>query len=195
MFKILFIILLFSIIILAKSNQNTLDTSCNLSKEMNEIIKILEEDNYNVKNIYEKDSLEFCYEEILENSSQKIDFNSKRDSIESNSIENMFKRETYKIGSSNFNCFEVKSNKSIENLNVMFPRFKVYQLCFENEKQATDYENLLNRIIYEFDLCNDKRYDYLVRNKSEIIYVLCEVNMFQSYAFKYKDILNIIINN
>ena len=74
-----------------------------------------------------------------------------------------------------------------------YPSFQVAEIYFKNEKIASKYHTDISKIITNFDLFNDKNYDYIVQNNNKLIYVSCGASIFSTYAFGYKKKIKQII--
>ncbi len=137
------------------------------SVELNKLINILKKDQYEIQDIA-IDSLMFKSKEM-----DWISFKNK-----------------------DFKSYRMKRSFEIPNLDDKFyPGFEIYEVCFENEQTAKDYELQLNNIIRSSDFYNEKQYDYIVRNGNRLIYILARAKMFEEYALLYKSKLEEMINN
>ena len=134
------------------------------SSVLNDFIKLLEADNYNIDTIIGiPDTLRFMkWDNRFE---IKIDFTGEQ-----------------------FTTFFAKRKHPLKNMtDSWYPNFRVFEICFDDDQTALEYEKKINEIIWSSDLFNDKNYDYVVRNSDRLIYVTCGAKIFEEYAFKYKE--------
>ncbi|MFA7445090.1 MAG: hypothetical protein WCY89_04025 [Flavobacteriaceae bacterium] len=148
--------------------------SCkNFSDKASKFIKLLENDNYAVDFIQNQDSLVF-------KKPNDNDFD-----IEEKVV---FYKDSFK-------SFRVKRKHPVDGSENTYPRFEVYEICFDNSEDVVGITKTIDEIINNDDIFNEKDYDFVLTNNNRIIYVSCNVNMFMEYVFSYKPKLEEIIQS
>ena len=152
--------------------EETNSEECDFSNEFNDIIRLLKQDDYNIDTTLTKDTLKFQIRDRLE-------------IIRS-----------YEFDPKDFKFIFAKRKTRLKEMeDNWYPNFRVYEICFDNEQEAIDYESKLTEVLSSPDIFNEKNYDYLIRNHDRIIYVTCDAKIFQQYAFQYRDTIEKIIKN
>lgn len=145
---------------------------CDFSIEFQDIIKLLKQDDYYIDTTLAEDTLKFQIRYRLE----------------------IVK--SYEFLPKDFKFVFAKRKTRLKGMeDNLYPSFRVYEICFDNEQQAIDYEDKLTEVLSSPDILNDKNYDYQIRNHDRIIYVTCGAKIFEQYAFQYRDTIEKIIKN
>jgi hypothetical protein len=151
---------------------NSVNKECNLSKEFEELIAVLELDGYEVDSTAFVDTLRFQILDGLQVMKSRI------------------------FLTDDFNSVIAKRKTPLERMEEnWFPNFQVFEICFGTEQLAIQGEQELSSFLESNDIYNSKNYDYLTRNKDRIIYVSCKAKIFEDYALKYKSRIEKIIKN
>lgn len=149
---------------------------CNqFSKQMTDLKKLLEKDNYKVEINDQRNGLWFRSEK--ENDEFEIDKSISY--AESQCLAFYVKRKT-----------KLKGKKD-----NWYPSFSVTEICFEDEISASKNYQEISNIINNGDFFNDKNYDYILINGHRLIYVSCGAKIFEEYAFSYKGKIEDLIKN
>ena len=77
-----------------------------------------------------------------------------------------------------------------------YPRFDLVEFEFENETVAQNTLLSIDSIIsckHGNDIVNEKKYDYILRTNSRLIYIYCNSMYFSQYAFQYKKVIEKLI--
>lgn len=129
------------------------------------------------------------------------------------SLINTLKKENYKIGLINTDnqlIFETEKKSSqikFENLkgfnakcktelkDGMHVRFSVYEICLNDSNEAKTYEAKINTIINGNDLTNEKKYDFIIRNKNKLIYITTDARLFYESVVEQRNKIVKIIQN
>jgi len=145
---------------------------CEYSSEFQDIIQLLKQDDYNIDTSLAEDTLKFQIRDKLE----------------------IIK--SYEFLPKDFKFVFAKRKTRLKGMeDNWYPNFRVYEICFDNEQEAIEYESKLTEVLSSPDIYNDKNYDYLIRNHNRIIYVTCGAKIFEQYAFQYRDMIEKIIKN
>ncbi|MFD0862834.1 hypothetical protein ACFQ1M_11530 [Sungkyunkwania multivorans] len=145
---------------------------CDFSNEFKDIIRLLKQDDYNIDTTLTEDTLKFQIRDRLEIV------------------------QSYEFYPKDFKFIFAKRKTRLKEMeDNWYPNFRVYEICFDNEQEAIDYESKLTEVLSSPDIFNDKNYDYLIRNHDRIIYVTCGAKIFEQYAFQYRDTIEKIIKN
>ncbi|WP_452597765.1 hypothetical protein [Pontimicrobium sp. MEBiC01747] len=76
-----------------------------------------------------------------------------------------------------------------------YPSFSITEICCKDELSASNYQKQISKIINSNDSFNEKDYDYILQNKTKLIYVNCNARIFKPFAFSYKKQIKEIIEN
>lgn len=152
---------------------SALSVSCeNPSKVLLTFLSVLGKDQYEISPYLRSDSLRFISNAV----NDKVD-------IISFSAQDIFQVDAV----SKAKLSGMKDGKAY------YPSFRVAEICFESDSLAKVMLTHLEEVIYNRGDMNDKRYDYLLRHGSKLIYVSTAAKLFESYALAYKDVLSITI--
>ncbi len=159
------LIYLFLILVLSSYSLSSQNIKCDKnSNELELFIKSLKKQNYRIT--------------TTKDSKNEIKFNSNQ----SNQLQLQFNNVKY---------YQAKCKKVLKD--KMFVRFNIYEICFNNVEQSIFYENKINKIINGNDIYNEKFYDFVVRNKNQLIYISTNARVFYESVLEHNNELVKII--
>jgi hypothetical protein len=147
---------------------------CNeFSESMTDFIELLKQDNYAINLREDQSGLRFkSYKEGFQ-----VD-------------------KTISFPKGNFKTIFAKRKNKLERMtDNWYPSFAVTEICLQDEQTASKSYQEISEIIDNSDLINEKDYDYILKNKNRLIYVICRAKIFEEYAFAYKDKIEEMIKN
>ena len=167
----------FSICKFQKNNSLKIDSSFIynknyiVSKELEKLIQILKQDNYIVN--VNKNKSDF----ILNNYDQEFNI-----------------KETIKFDRKFITEIHVKrKHKIIRMQESFYPSFTIFEFRIQNKEKLALYYHKIKNIIDSTDNLNEKLYDYVIFNRKSILYIRCQVKLFEKFALFYKNIFEKLI--